>query len=63
MVRANRHHLPGYVWNITNRYHKREFLLKFEKDKKRFGLCVMNFTVTSNHIPLLVKDGKEDVIP
>jgi len=74
MARANRHHLPGYVWHITHRCHKREFLLKFEKDKKRwihwlfeakkrFGLCVLNFTVTSNHIHLLVQDGKKNVIP
>jgi REP element-mobilizing transposase RayT len=31
--------------------------------KKRFGLCVLNYTVTSNHIHLLVYDCKEDVIP
>ena len=30
MTRANRHHLPGYVWPITHRCHKREFLLKME---------------------------------
>ena len=53
MARANRHHLPGYVWHITHRCHKKEFLLKFEKDKKRwttwlfeakkrFGLCILN---------------------
>ena len=74
MARANRHHLPGYVWHITHRCHKREFLLKFDKDKKRwldwlfeakkrYGLSILNFTVTSNHIHLLVFDGKEDVIP
>jgi len=74
MARANRHHLPGYVWHITHRYHKKEFLLKFEKDKKRwtawlfeakkrFGLCILNYTVTSNYIHLLVHDDKEDVIP
>jgi REP element-mobilizing transposase RayT len=44
--------------------HKREFLLKFDKDKKRwahwlfeakkrFGLTILNDTVTSNHIHLL----------
>jgi hypothetical protein len=33
---VNKHHLPGYVWHITHRCHKREFLLKFEKDKKRW---------------------------
>jgi len=74
MARANRHYLPGYVWHITHRCHKKEFLLKFDKDKKRwirwlfeakkrFGLCVLNFTVTSNHIHLLVYNRKEDVIP
>ena len=28
MPRANRYFLPGYVWHITHRCHKREFLLK-----------------------------------
>jgi putative transposase len=62
------------MWHITHRCHKREFLLKFSKDKrrwlkwlfeakKRFGLCVLNYTATSNHIHLLVLDEKEDVIP
>ena len=70
MARANRHHLPGYVWHSTRRCYKKEFLLKFDKDKKRwidwlfeakkrFGLCIFNYTVTSNHIHLLVYDGKE----
>jgi REP-associated tyrosine transposase len=74
MARANRHHLPGYVWHITHRCHKREFLLKFDRDKKRwkywlfetkkrFGLCILNYCVTSNHIHLLVYDNEEDVIP
>jgi REP element-mobilizing transposase RayT len=74
MARANRHHLPGYVWHITHRCHKREFLLKFDKDKrrwihwlfeakKRFGLMILNFTVTSNHIHLLAYDGKVNIIP
>lgn len=31
--------------------------------KKRFGLCVLNYTVTSNHIHLLVKDTGDKVIP
>ena len=74
MARANRHHLPGYVWHITHRCHKREFLLKFDKDKarwihwlfeakKRYGLTILDFTVTSNHIHLLVYDGKVNNIP
>ena len=75
MPRANRHYLPGYVWHITQRCHKKEFLLKFGRDRrrwlwwlfearKRFGLSVLNYTVTSNHIHLVVRDnGARDVIP
>jgi len=74
MARANRHHLPGYVWHITHRCHKREYLLKFDRDKKRwihwlfeakkrFGLKILNFIVTSNHIHLLFYDGKMNIIP
>lgn len=74
MARANRHHLPGYVWHITHRCHKREFLLKFDKDKnrwihwlveakKRYGLKILNFTVTSTHVHFLVYDGEVNVIP
>jgi len=75
MARAKRHYIPGQIWHITHRCHKREFLLKFVKDrkrwlqwlyeaKKRYGLVVLNYAVTSNHIHLLVVDGIErDVIP
>ena len=30
--------------------------------KKRFGLTVLNYIVTSNHIHLLVKDGYENQV-
>jgi putative transposase len=74
MPRANRYFLPGHIWHITHRCHKKEFLLKFNRDrdrwivwlfeaKKRYGLCVLNYVVTSNHIHLLVKDTGENVIP
>jgi len=75
MARAKRHYLPGYAWHITHRCHKRELLLKFAKDrrrwlrwlfeaKKRYGLCILNYTVTCNHVHLLVLDcGERDVIP
>ena len=74
MARANRHHIPNQIWHITHRCHKREFLLKFSKDrsrwmqwlfeaKKRYKLQVLNFAVTSNHIHLLVVDSEKDVIP
>jgi putative transposase len=73
MARANRHFLPGYVWHITHRCHKKEFLLKFAKDrqrwmawlfeaKKRYGLAVLNYTVTSNHIHLLAFDNGNQAI-
>ena len=74
MPRANRYFLPGYIWHITHRCHKKEFLLKFSRDrkrwlawlfeaKKRYGLCVLNYVVTSNHIHLLVRDTGNNVIP
>ena len=75
MARAKRHYIPGHVWHITHRCHKREFLLKFARDrrrwlkwlleaKKRYGLVILNYMVSSNHIHLLVvDDGDRDVIP
>ena len=75
MARAKRHYLPGQIWHITHRCHKRELLLKFAKDrhrwlqwlyqaKRRYGLSILNYMVTSNHIHLLVvDDGDREVIP
>ncbi len=75
MARAKRHYIPGYIWHITHRCHKREFLFKFSRDqhrylqwlyqaRKRYGLTILNYMVTSNHIHLLVADtGDRDVIP
>ena len=75
MTRASRHYIPGLIWHITHRCHKRDFLLNLVKDRRRFiqwlfeakrryGLTILNYTVTSNHIHLLIQDGKEkDVIP
>ena len=75
MPRAKRCFLSGYAWHITHRRHKREFLLKFAKDrtswiawlfevKKRYRLQVLNYMVTSNHVHLLVFDsGRRQIIP
>jgi putative transposase len=74
MPRAHRHYIPGCVWHITHRCHKQEFLLKFDKDrrrwrhwlfeaKKRYGLCVLNYIATSNHSHMLVVDTGEKTIP
>ena len=73
MSRANRSFIPGQIWHITHRCHKKEFLLKFKKDrkrwiywlfeaKKRFALIVLDYIVTSNHIHLLVVDGDKQEI-
>lgn len=75
MARAKRHYVPEQIWHITHRCHKREFLLKFSRDcrrwltwlyeaRRRYGLQILNYTVTSNHIHLLVAgDQDRDVIP
>ncbi len=87
MDRAHRHFLSGQIYHtpvklashftgrVTHRCHKREFLLKYAKDrhrwlqwlfeaKKRYGLVILNYTVTSNHIHLLAYDSSGlDVIP
>lgn len=56
---------PGYVWHLTARCHNRDFLLSqvlyrklltdalFE-NQARYRVPVLNFTVTSNHVHLLV---------
>lgn len=73
MPRANRHFIPGQVWHITHRCHEKAFLLKFARDrrryrrwlfeaKQRFGLCVLNYMVTCNHVHLLVQDTGEAII-
>jgi putative transposase len=75
MARASRHFIPGYVWHLTHRCHKREFLFKFSRDrdrwlqllfaaKKRYGVSIFNYMVTSNHIHLVVADnGSSEAIP
>ena len=71
MARASRCYEPGLIWHITHRCHKREFLLKFIKDKQAwsrwvlasknlFGLCILNYTITSNHVHLLILDNGQD---
>jgi len=73
MPRTNRYFMPGRIWHITHRCHERKFLLKFRRDRKRwvqwllqarlrYGLSILNYCVTSNHIHLLVYDkGKNEI--
>jgi putative transposase len=75
MPRAHRHFLPGHIWHITERCHARDFLLKLRHDRRRwlwwlfearrrYGLCVLNYIVTRNHIHLLVRDrGASEIAP
>ena len=68
MARANRHFVPGYIWHITHRCHKQEYLFKFSRDRnrwlqllfearKRYDLSIFNYMITSNHIHLIVSDN------
>ena len=74
MPRRNRYHLPGLVWHVTHRCHDKEWLFRdrwtrnryrywlFEA-RKRYGLSILNYVITSNHVHLLVYDnGKKGVI-
>jgi putative transposase len=73
MPRANRTTCAGLIWHITHRCHQRSFLLKFKQDRRRwrhwlyeatqrYGLTVLNYIATSNHVHLLVADqGKNEI--
>jgi REP element-mobilizing transposase RayT len=74
MARANRHFIPGHIWHLTHRCHKREFLLRFSKvrnrwiellleAKQRYHLSILNFNATRNHIHLILFDasGSESI--
>ena len=69
----NRYFLAGHVWHITHRCHQKDFLLKFARDrrsylrwvfeaKKRFGLSVLDYMISCNHVHLLIKDTGPNVI-
>jgi len=75
MPRANRCFVPGLVWHLTHRCHQKEFLLKFARDRRRwrywlfqahrrYGLCVLDYIATSNHVHMLVRDrGLGEIAP
>jgi putative transposase len=73
MPRGNRYHRAGHVWHLTERCHRKHFLLKSARDRrawirwlyearKRYGLSVLNYQVTSNHVHLLALDRGEGEI-
>jgi putative transposase len=68
MLRSQYSADAGRVWHITQRCHKQQFLLRSEVDRRRwmywlyqarklYGLHVLNYVVTSNHVHLLVHDA------
>ena len=74
MPRAHRISCAGYVWHLTHRCHEKQFLLRFLRDrrrwrhwlfeaKKRYGLTVLNYVATSNHVHLLCIDKGHGEIP
>lgn len=73
MPRANRHFVAGQIWHITQRCHSKQYLLRHQIDRRRwlywlfqarrrYGLSVLNYVVTSNHVHLLVHDRGNNAI-
>lgn len=69
MTRANRLIGTGGVFHLTHRCHNRAFLLKFARDRdayrelvrehlRQFDISLLDYTLTSNHVHLLV-DAEE----
>ena len=74
MTRASRVFGQHGVWHITHRCHNKEFLLKFARDRRswrswlfearrRYGLCVLDYIVTCNHVHLIVATDDNDTLP
>ncbi len=74
MPRANRLFAQHGIWHITHRCHKKEFLLKFVRDRRlwrywlfearrRYELSVLNYIVTCNHVHLMVACDDKDTVP
>ena len=56
--------VPTRAGNFQFVRDRRRWLQWLFEGKKRFGTCILNYAVTSNHIHLLVRDGQErEVIP
>jgi putative transposase len=73
MPRAHRYYMAGHIWHLTHRCHRRQFLLRYKRDRwawvgwlyearRRHGLCVLDYMVTSNHVHLIVRDRGEGEI-
>ncbi len=74
MPRASRVLDQHGVWHVTHRCHNKEFLLKFARDRRlwrgwlfearrRYGLSVLDYIVTCNHVHLIVATDDNDTLP
>ena len=74
MPRRNRYYTSGRHWHVTHRCHDREFLLKYAKDRDEyqeqlrvlapeFGVHVLGYCLTSNHVHMLFKVEGGDGVP
>lgn len=73
MPRAKHFYLPGYIYHITHRCHNRDYLLKFNYEKKRYlywlqqciekySLKIISYCITDNHIHLIINPGEHDKV-
>jgi putative transposase len=74
MPRLLRQVTSGLVWHVTHRCHRKDFLLKFRRDRRRWlywlfearrrhDLCILDYIVTRNHVHLLLRDQGAGEIP
>ncbi len=61
MPRAHRHFLPGHVWHITHRCHKKEFLLKFARDRHLWRYWPFVATLTWFYDSLVNGNGSKSL--
>lgn len=65
MPNASRYLEPGYIYHLTHRCHDRRFLLRTVRERndyrkwlrhgaRRYGVPVYNYSVTSNHVHVIV---------
>ena len=67
MGRANRLTVEGGIFHVTHRCHNQAFLLKFARDRDAYreklrealadfgGLSLLDYTITCNHVHLLLE--------
>jgi putative transposase len=66
MPRSARILLPEHIYHLTHRCHNGSFFLRFDTVRieyrrrlwqaaRRFKICLLNYSITSNHTHLLLK--------